>query len=82
MMTKKIDIKNRIVDYWDVDTGQQENEIVSYLDRQMKVRLHSAYFNNKLYVFIRGPKDQSSNSIMVSSYRKKQPGENISVSYQ
>ena len=81
-MQKKIDMKNRVVDYWDVDTGQQEQEIASYLDRQMKVRLHSAYFNNKLYVFIRGKSDQSSNSITVSSYRKKQPGENVSVSFQ
>ena len=81
-MQKKIDIKNRVVDYWDVNTGDSEQEIISYLKRNMKVRLHSAYFNNKHYVFIRGKGDQSSNSITVSSYRKKQPGENISVSFQ
>ena len=81
-MQKKIDMKNRVVDYWDVDTGKEEREIVSYLDRQMKVRLHSAYFNNNHYVFIRSAQDQSSNSITVSSYRKKRPGENVSVSFQ
>lgn len=81
-MQKKIDMKNRVVDLWDVDTGQFESEIVSYLDRKMKVRFHSAYFNNARYVFIRGSGDQSQNSITVSSYRKKQPGENISISFQ
>lgn len=81
IMRKKIDIKNRVVDYWDVDTGEEEHEIVSYLDRKMKVRLHSAYFNNKDFVFIRGSGDQSSRSITVSSYRRKKAGENISVSF-
>jgi len=81
-MQKKIDMKNRIVDMWDVDTGRHESEIVSYLDRSMKVRFHSAHFNNSRYVFIRGSGDQSQNSITVSSYRKKQPGENVSVSFQ
>ncbi len=81
-MQKSIDIKNRVVDMHNVNTGTHENEIVSYLDRGMKVRFHSAHFNNHQYVFIRGPSDQSSNSITVSSYRKKQPGENISVSFK
>jgi len=81
-MQKSIDLKNRMVDMYDVDTGTYENEIVGYLDRKMRVRFHSAFFNNNRYVFIRGQQDQSSNSITVSSYRKKQPGENISVSFQ
>ncbi len=81
-MQKKINIKGRLVEYWDVRTNDVENDIVSYLDRSMKVRFHSAHFNNHKYVFIRGPSDQSSNSITVSSYRKKQPGENISVSFK
>ena len=81
-MQKKIDMKNRMVDMWDVDTGKHESEIVSYLDRQMRVCFHDAYFNNSRYVFIRKASDQSQNSITVSAYRKKQPGENISVSFQ
>lgn len=81
-MQKKIDIKNRVVDYFDVDTGDSEDEIVSYLDRKMKVKFHSARFNNKNYVFIRRKDDQSSNSIMVSDYRKKKPDEKVSVSYE
>jgi len=81
-MQKKIDVKNRVVDMWDVDTGKYETEIVSYLDRKMKVRFHSAHFSNAHYVFIRGAGDQSQNSITVSSYRRKQPGENVSVSFQ
>ena len=81
-MQKKIDVKNRIVEMWDVDTGQYESEIVSYLDRQMRVCFHSVRFNNSRYVFIRTPNDQSYKSITVSSYRKKMAGENISVSFQ
>ena len=81
-MQKKIDLKARVVDYFDVDTGDVEDEICRFLDKHMKVKFHSAIFNNRYYVFIRGPGDQSSNSIMVSSYRDKKPGENISISYQ
>jgi len=81
-MIKKINMKQRVVEYWNVDTGLEEQSIIGYLDRQMKVRLHSAYFNNNYYVFIRGKNDQSANSITISSYRKKQPGENVSVSFQ
>ena len=81
-MNRKINMKDRLVEYFDVDTASEENNIIAYLDRQMRVCFHSAVFNNKKYVFIRGPKDQSANSITVSSYRKKQPGENISVSFQ
>lgn len=81
-MQKKIDTKNRVVEMWNVDTGKYEDDIVSYLDRQMRVVFHDAYFNNSRYVFIRKPSDQSSFSITVSAYRKKQPGENISVSFQ
>ena len=81
-MQKKIDMKNRVVDLWDVDTGQFESEIVSYLDRKMRVRFHSAHFNNSRYVFIRTAQDQSQNSITVSSYRRKKTGENISLSFE
>lgn len=81
-MQKKIDLKKRIVELWDVNTGLIESEIVGYLDRKMKVCFYSAYFNNLRYVFIRGVEDQSNNSITVSGYRKKQPGENISVSFK
>jgi hypothetical protein len=81
-MQKHIDLKNRVVDFYDIDTRDCEDEIVGYLDRKMKVRFHSAMFNNSQYVFIRGPGDQSQNSITVSSYRRKKAGENISVSFQ
>lgn len=78
-MRKNIDLKNRIVDMYDVDTGLHESEIISYLDRNMRVSFHSAYFNNNRYVFIGDPKESLPNAITVSGYRKKQPGEKISV---
>ena len=70
-MQKTVDIKNRVVDLYDVDTGEYEDEIVKYLDKNMKVRFHSASFNNSKYVFTGSPKDGASNSITVSGYRKK-----------
>jgi hypothetical protein len=78
-MNKNIDLKNRVVDMYNVDTGQYESEIISYLDRKMKVRFHSAIFNNSRYVFTGNPKDKSNNAITVSGYRKKNFGENISI---
>lgn len=78
-MRKNIDMKSRVVDMYDVDTGAHETEIVGYLDRKMKVRFHSAHFNNHKYVFIGKPADGANNSITVSSYRRKQPGENVSI---
>ena len=70
-MQKTIDIKNRVVDLYDVDTGEHEDEIVKYLDKNMKVRFHSAFFNNSKYVFTGSPKDKTSNAITVTGYRKK-----------
>jgi len=78
-MNKTIDLKNRVVDMYDVDTGTCEDEIASYLDRKMKVRFHSAHFNNNKYVFVGKPTDKTQNSLTVSSYRKKAQGENYSV---
>lgn len=78
-MRKNIDMKNRIVDMYDVDTGKNETEIISYLDRKMKVRFHSATFNNSRYVFTGNPNDKAANSITISGYRKKTSGENISI---
>lgn len=78
-MNKKIDMKNRIVDLYDIDTGQYEDEIISYLDRKMKVRFYSAHFNNDKYVFVGKPADKAQNSITVSSYRRKIGNENYSV---
>lgn len=78
-MQKNIDLKNRVVDMYDVDTGACESEIVSYLDRKMKVRFHSATFNNTHYVFTGNPKDKAANAITVSGYRKKTPGEKVSI---
>jgi hypothetical protein len=78
-MNKNIDLKNRVVDMYDVDTGQYESEIIGYLDRKMKVRFHSATFNNAKYVFTGNPHDKANNAITVSGYRKKIPGEKISI---
>ena len=78
-MSKKLDLKNRIVHFYDVDTGLVEDEIASYIDRNMKVRFYGAIFSNRKYVFTGSPKDKFPNSITVSGYRKKQVGENISI---
>lgn len=78
-MQKSIDIKNRVVDIFDVDTGLYEDEIVSYLKRKMKVRFHSARFNNSKYVFTGNPDDKTYGAITVSGYRKKQPNERYSI---
>jgi hypothetical protein len=78
-MRKNIDMKNRVVDMYDINTGAHEDEIISYLDRKMKVRFHSATFNNSKYVFTGNPHDTAANSITVSGYRKKLSGEKISV---
>ena len=78
-MQKHIDLKNRVVDMYDVDTGDCEDEIIKYLDKKMKVRFHSATFNNKNYVFTGNPKDRANNSFTISGYRRKQPGENTSI---
>jgi len=78
-MHKNIDMKNRVVDMYDVDTGKHETEIISYLDRKMKVCFHSATFSNSQYVFTGNPKDKAANAITVSGYRKKTAGEKISI---
>ena len=78
-MRKKINLKERIVCFWEINTGEYEKEIVSFLDRQMKVRFYSAYFNNSKYIFIGNPNDGINNSITVSGYRVKAKDENYSV---
>ena len=78
-MKKDIDIKERIVHFHDVDTGLYENEIIKYLDKQMKIRFHSAFFNNCKYTFTSKPSDQVSNSITVSGYRKRSAGDSSAV---
>lgn len=78
-MNKKIDFKNNIVNLYDADTNLMENEIISYLDRHMKVRFFSAHFDNNRYVFIGNSKDLFPNSITISSYRLKKSGEKTSV---
>ena len=32
-MKRDIKVKERLVEYWDIDTGIYENEIVKYLDK-------------------------------------------------
>ena len=70
-MKKDVNIKKRIVEYWDIDTGIYEDEIVKYLDKKMKVKFYSASFNNSRYTFISNPSEQTPNSITVSGYRRK-----------
>lgn len=71
-MKKDIDIKNRVVDMYEVDTGRDQDEIVKYMNKQMKVRFHSVYFSpNCKYQFVGKKEDQASNSITVSSYTFK-----------
>ena len=78
-MKKDIDIKERIVHYHDIDTGIYEDEIIKYLDKKMKVRIYSAYFNNKKYVFTSKPNEQASHSVTISGYRKKSNEDRSSV---
>ena len=78
-MQRNVDIKNRVVDYHDVNTGDYEEEIINYLNKRMKVRFHSAHFTNKNYVFTGKPEHHSSNSITVSGYRRREPGETNTV---
>ena len=70
-MKKDIDIKERIVHMYNVDTGIHEDEIVKYLDKKMKVRFHSAAFNNSKYTFVSKSSEQAPNSITVTGYKKK-----------
>lgn len=78
-MNKKIDLKSRIVEIFNVDTGLHEDEIISYLQRQMKVVFHAANFSNRKYVFTGDPNEHINNAITVTGFRKKKPGERISV---
>lgn len=70
-MKKDISVKKRLVEYWEIDTGIYENEIIRYLDKKMKVRFHSASFNNSKYTFVGNPSEQTKNSITVTGYRYK-----------
>lgn len=70
-MKKNIDLQNRIVNLYEIETNKYENEIISYLDRKMRVCFHDAVFNNQNYVFIGRPSDGIQNTITVSSYRKR-----------
>ena len=78
-MKKDINIKERMVEYWDIDTSLHENEIVKYLDKKMKVRFHSVSFNNKKYTFIGNPAEQSSYSITISGYKPKDNNKSIVI---
>jgi hypothetical protein len=78
-MNKDINIKERIVNMYDVDTGTYENEIINYLDKKMKVRFHSALFNNSKYTFIGEPSEQSPKSITISSYKRKDGNNSVII---
>lgn len=71
-MHKKIDIKNRIVHYYDIDTGKFEEEIINYLNKKMKIKLHSPYLGHIKYILFGKPEEQTSNSITISSYKIRQ----------
>ena len=86
-MNKTIDIKERIVELSDLDTGDldpatgetYEDLIVKWLNKKMKVRFMDIILHNSKYVFQGNPKDKMPNSIVVSSYRIKQPNEKVSI---
>jgi len=78
-MTKNINIKDRIVDFYDVVMEDVEDEMASYIDRKMRVRIHSAVVGSNKYVFTGNPSDHSPNSITISGYRVKKSGEKISI---
>ena len=68
-MRKDIDVKNRIVNMYDVDTGIDEKEIIKYLDKQMKVRFHSVWFSPKCnYEFTGKTIDRVGNSFTINGY--------------
>lgn len=71
-MYKDISIKDRVVNMYDVDTGADQEEIVKFLDKQMKVRFHSVSFSSKCkYMFLGKQAEQAPNSITVSQYQTK-----------
>ena len=86
-MLKTIDIKNRIVELTDVDTGdidpqtgkRYEDMIAEWIDKKLRVCFHSVTVNNSKYVFTGNPKDRINNTITVSGYRAKKPGERVSI---
>ena len=78
-MKRDINIKERLVEYWNIDTGTHESEIVKYLDKKMKVRFHSALFGNLKYTFVGKPDEQARNSVTVSSYKLKENKSSIVI---
>ncbi len=71
-MYKDISIKDRVVNMYDVDTGTDQDEIIKFLDKQMKVRFHSVVFSPKCkYMFLGKQADQATNSLTVSKYQIK-----------
>lgn len=78
-MRKTVDIKTRVVDMYDVDTGTHEGEVVKYLDKNMLVRFHSASFNNKNYTFLGKPAEQAPYSLTVSEYKKREDSDSSAV---
>ena len=79
-MKKDINIGNRVVNMYDVDTAKDETEIIKYLDKQMKVRFHSVFFSpNSNYTYTGKGTEQSNNSITVSGYTTKTNGKAILI---
>ena len=79
-MHKDIDIKNRVVNMYNVDTGSNETEIIDYLDKQMKVRFHSVVFSPACkYQFTGKTADQASRSITVNGYILKKGNQAVII---
>ena len=79
-MTRDIDLKNRVVEYHNVDnTATIEDEVIDYLKKHMKVRFYDACFNNRKYVFTGSPNDKHPNSLTINGYRVKVNGDCNSV---
>lgn len=79
-MYKDVDIKNRIVNMHEVDTADDEVEIIKFLNKQMKVRFHDVYFSPSCrYTFTGKPADQAPNSITVSGYTTKGNGQAVLI---
>jgi len=78
-MRKQIDMKSRIVHMYDADLGRDQDEIIGYLDRKMKVRFHSVNTGSPSVVFVGKPTDGANNSLTVSGYRRKTSSDKYSI---
>ena len=78
-MKKNIDIRNRIVDMYDVDIAMDAKEIIKYLDKNMKIRFFSVRASYSKYVFTGRPEDAAGGSITINGYRLRTPDDQFGV---